>query len=196
MSSETDERLRMRASIFSAAGIAAWAFGAAVLWAQTPGASGTNTTTVLKPVSVRALSDSLATNASVATTSVSLERLTNSLGLVPAEAPAMLGLEGSLTFSTVQSATGAVGTAVSGGLTTENARPTEALSLFREPRPNEVYFGRFVLSGVLVEAVKTRKPWQLINPFASSDFGNAEDNVLKDPVNGSVSGLKVFSLRF
>jgi hypothetical protein len=51
-------------------------------------------------------------------------------------------------------------------------------------------------SGIAVQALKTRKPLQLINPAAPPQYGSPEDNVLRNPVSGEVSGWKLFSIRF
>lgn len=52
------------------------------------------------------------------------------------------------------------------------------------PRPNVVY------SGVIVQAVKSDNPFQLINPFAPARYGNGGDNVDHDIVTGRENGLK------
>jgi hypothetical protein len=76
------------------------------------------------------------------------------------------------------------------------ARPLETLPQFTEQKPNEIRAGRLTLEGITVEAVKTDNPLQLLNPFAPSQYGEAEDNVLRDPISGRISGLKLFSVRF
>jgi hypothetical protein len=71
--------------------------------------------------------------------------------------------------------------------------------LFELPRPakpNEILKGRITYSGSAVEIVKTKRPWQLLNPHAPPQYGSAEDNVARDPINGRVTGLKVFQIRF
>ena len=63
-------------------------------------------------------------------------------------------------------------------------------------KPNEMAHGKFVYSGITVEAVKKRNPLQLINPLASPEYGSPEDNLVRDRMNGRVTGLKIFAIRF
>ena len=63
-------------------------------------------------------------------------------------------------------------------------------------KPNEITVGSLTYSGIAVEAVKTDNPLQLINPFAPERYGDAEDNVVRDPITNRVSGLKIFSIQF
>ena len=64
-----------------------------------------------------------------------------------------------------------------------------------ELKPNELPAGRFVISGIAVEAVKQRNPLQLVNPLAPPQYGSPDDNIVKDPTRNRV-GLKVFAIRF
>lgn len=75
----------------------------------------------------------------------------------------------------------------------ELALPTLSL---RQAAPNEVIRGNLSYSGVVVEAVKTRRPLQLINPLAPPQYGTPEENVFRDPVDKRVLGLKLFAIRF
>ena len=65
-----------------------------------------------------------------------------------------------------------------------------------ELKPNELATGKRVYSGIAVEAVKKRRPLHLINPLAPADYGSPEDNTARDPINGRVTGLKIFAIRF
>lgn len=65
-----------------------------------------------------------------------------------------------------------------------------------ELRPNEVRVGHLTLDGVGIEVAKVDNPLQLLNPFAPAKYGSPEDNVFRSPVDGKVSGLKVFEIRF
>ena len=64
-----------------------------------------------------------------------------------------------------------------------------------ELKPNELPAGRFIISGIAVEAVKQRNPLQLVNPLAPPQYGSPDDNIVKDPTSHRV-GLKVFAIRF
>ncbi len=77
--------------------------------------------------------------------------------------------------------------------TTERFESTITLG---QLKPNEIMSGKFTFSGIAVEAVKKRNPLQLINPLAPLEYGSAEDNVVRDPINGRVEGLKIFAFRF
>ena len=51
-------------------------------------------------------------------------------------------------------------------------------------------------NGIIVEVVKTRNPLELINPAAPVEYGRAEDNTVRDPIDRKVTGLKLFSIEF
>ena len=63
-------------------------------------------------------------------------------------------------------------------------------------KPNEIVTGKLTLSGIFVEAVKTKHPLQLFNPLAPAEYGDPADNVVLNPINGKVTGLKFFAIRF
>ncbi len=65
-----------------------------------------------------------------------------------------------------------------------------------KPAPNETAHGHVKVDGILVQLAKTDNPLQLINPAAPERYGSAEDNVVRDPASGKVSGLKFLELRF
>jgi hypothetical protein len=73
---------------------------------------------------------------------------------------------------------------------------SETSKLFREPKPNQIVSGDLTYSGILVEVVKVDNPLQLINPFAPSSYGAAEENVAWDPISNKATGLKFFSIQF
>jgi hypothetical protein len=86
--------------------------------------------------------------------------------------------------------TGPSAQALFGGTRTDTTINLEPLRL------NEIVTGRFVFSGSLVEAVKSPNPLQLLNPLAPAQYGSYMDNVVKDPISGKVTGLKLFAIRF
>jgi hypothetical protein len=65
-----------------------------------------------------------------------------------------------------------------------------------EAKPNEIVNGHRTYSGIAVELLNIRNPLQLVNPAAPAKYGSAEDNVLRDPISGRVSGWKIFSIGF
>jgi hypothetical protein len=70
-------------------------------------------------------------------------------------------------------------------------------SLFSiEAKPDEIVSGQLTYSGIAVELLNIRNPLQLVNPAAPTKYGSAEDNVLRDPISGRVSGWKIFSIGF
>jgi hypothetical protein len=66
----------------------------------------------------------------------------------------------------------------------------------QESQPNVIARGNVSCSGIAVEAVKTGRPLQLINPFAPPKYAPPEDNVLRDGITKRVLGLKIFSFNF
>ena len=74
--------------------------------------------------------------------------------------------------------------------------PLDLALVHTERPPNEVKLGKIELSGIAVEAATKPNPLQLINPLAPPSYGSPEDNVLRDPISGHVSGLKLFSIKF
>lgn len=68
--------------------------------------------------------------------------------------------------------------------------------LLREPKPNEIIRGKATYDGIAIELYKTRRPLQLLNPLAPARYGSPDDNIVHDPINGRVTGLKFLSIRF
>src|SRR5271169_5336243 len=66
----------------------------------------------------------------------------------------------------------------------------------RPAKANEIAKGNLIFSGISVEVVKTHRPLELFNPMAPAQYGSPEDNVVRNPSNGHVSGLKFFAIRF
>ena len=84
-----------------------------------------------------------------------------------------------------------------GTLQTTGATTTKKKeSLSPAARPNEIIKDNVSYSGIGVQLVKPGNPLQLVNPAAPARYGSAEDNTLRDPISGQVSGLKIFSIRF
>jgi hypothetical protein len=74
--------------------------------------------------------------------------------------------------------------------------PAATLLTLQEPKANEITKGSLTYSGIVIEAVKTKRPLQLLNPVAPRNYGSAEDNIVRDPIHQKVTGLKLFSIRF
>ena len=64
------------------------------------------------------------------------------------------------------------------------------------PKPNEIDRGRFVYSGVAVQLIKVKQPWQWINPAASPQYGYGDYNLDRDAITGRPVGFKIFSIGF
>jgi hypothetical protein len=64
------------------------------------------------------------------------------------------------------------------------------------PKPNEIEKGRFVYSGVAVQLVKVKQPWQWINPDAPAKYGYGDYNLDRDIITGRTVGFKIFSIGF
>jgi hypothetical protein len=79
-------------------------------------------------------------------------------------------------------------------LTTHIYRESSLFSI--EAKPNEIVSGQLTYSGLAVELLNVGNPLQLVNPAAPAKYGSAEDNVLRDPISGRVSGWKIFSIGF
>jgi hypothetical protein len=77
-----------------------------------------------------------------------------------------------------------------------NGRPAHDLFIAQSEKPNEVRRNGVSYSGILVQLAKTDRPLELINPAAPPEYGSSEDNTVRDPIDGTVSGLKLFSIRF
>jgi len=72
----------------------------------------------------------------------------------------------------------------------------ETPPVLTEPKPNQITVGDISYEGIAVEITRVDNPFQLINPGAGPEYGNAEDNLVRDPITGRSSGLKLFSLQF
>jgi len=65
-----------------------------------------------------------------------------------------------------------------------------------EPKANEIKVGPLSYSGIAVEVVKVENRFQLLNPAAPMKYGLADANVVREPHEGKISGLKIFSIQF
>jgi hypothetical protein len=74
--------------------------------------------------------------------------------------------------------------------------PNQSLLGLQPEKPNEIKIGGLIYSGILVQLSQTDNAFQLINPAAPAAYGTPEDNLVRDPITGRVSGLKLFSISF
>jgi len=75
-------------------------------------------------------------------------------------------------------------------------RTSESLVLAKPVTINAVVDDDITYSGIAVAVVNAENKLQLLNPFAPEEYGAAEDSVVRDPITGNVSGLKIFSIGF
>ena len=68
--------------------------------------------------------------------------------------------------------------------------------VLKQAKPNEMSTQRFSFSGILVQIGLTDNLLQLVNPAAPTEYGLAEDNLVRDPIQGKPSGLKLFAIQF
>ena len=86
---------------------------------------------------------------------------------------------------------------VAAPLVTEAPKLIQSSTLLAlEPKPNEISLGKTKISGIAVEVVKTGQPLKLINPLSPPVNSSPEDNVVRDPFNGKVTGVKLFAIHF
>lgn len=52
------------------------------------------------------------------------------------------------------------------------------------------------VSGIAVAVVQADNKLQLLNPAAPPEYGSPEDAVVRDPISGKVSGLKILAIEF
>jgi hypothetical protein len=64
------------------------------------------------------------------------------------------------------------------------------------PALNRILGQRFIYTGIAVEMIRADNPLQMLNPFAPERYGDAEQNVVRDPITGHVDGLKIFCVSF
>jgi hypothetical protein len=75
-------------------------------------------------------------------------------------------------------------------------RQPDLTEMLTVEKPNELRLGKVTLSGSVVEVWKTRKPMQLINPWAPREYGESQDNAAFNVINNQVTGWKLFSIEF
>lgn len=68
--------------------------------------------------------------------------------------------------------------------------------VIKTEQPNEIKGRKVVYSGVVVQTVKSKEPWQLINPLAPAEYGSGHQNLDRDIITGEVTGFKFFSISF
>ena len=67
-------------------------------------------------------------------------------------------------------------------------------TLAKPGKPNEIKGRTKTYSGIAVQVVKTKSPWQLINPFAPAEYGSGWDNAARGIGTDRVVGLKVLAI--
>lgn len=79
-------------------------------------------------------------------------------------------------------------------------KPADSDAVFRAisplATPTTGQVSKVTLEGALVRATQAGQPWQVINPFAPKEFGDAYDNVSIDPITHRASGVVLLSIRF
>lgn len=68
--------------------------------------------------------------------------------------------------------------------------PAQTGKIRKNQRPPVQY------GGAAVKAARSKKPWQILNPFAPANLGNGAENVVRDPVTGQVTGVSLISVEF
>jgi hypothetical protein len=76
------------------------------------------------------------------------------------------------------------------------AAARQSPATLKEVKPNEIVSGKVTYSGITIEAIKTGRPFQLLNPVAPAQYGSPEDNLVRNPINNRIVGLKFFAVRF
>src|SRR3954471_972472 len=80
--------------------------------------------------------------------------------------------------------------------TTELSRTFETPISPLESKADEMFIGNVRVSGIAIEAAKTGNPVSLINPVGPPTNSSSEDNIVRDPFNGKVNGLSIFTIHF
>jgi hypothetical protein len=73
----------------------------------------------------------------------------------------------------------------------EPARAEPKAETYHQARTDGV-----TVSGIAVAAVQADNKLQLLNPVAPPEYGTSEDSVVRDPITGKVSGLKILAIEF
>ena len=77
-----------------------------------------------------------------------------------------------------------------------NRRAKDAAVELQQQKANELTIGNFTYSGILISALKADNLLQIFNPFTTLDYGSAEDNLVRYPLDGSPFGWKLFVIKF
>lgn len=93
-------------------------------------------------------------------------------------------------------ANGSPRSALTESLVNRLARELGTESVEPPQRPNEVTVGGRRYSGILVQLIRSPQPLQLLNPWAPPEAGPGEQNLVRDPVTGAASGLKLLAINF
>ena len=74
---------------------------------------------------------------------------------------------------------------------------SESIIVTKPAQPNVIAGRKVVYSGIIVQAIKTKEPMQLINPFAPAEYGSGSQNMERDVISGKPTGnFKLFSVSF
>ena len=53
--------------------------------------------------------------------------------------------------------------------------------------------GQVEMGGAIPKVARSRKPWQMLNPFAPKEYGNGTDVLARNPVTGEAEGVTFLS---
>lgn len=79
---------------------------------------------------------------------------------------------------------------------------TNAIPVFATPQApnpdqvNEIRRRRSVFSGSIVQVIKTKRVFELVNPFAKASAGSGAGNTAFDPITGKPVGLKLIAVSY
>ena len=79
------------------------------------------------------------------------------------------------------------------------AKPALGREKLASPEPGKALLRReprVTYSGAVVKTVRSKKPLQMINPFAPARYGDGSENLAVDPVTGKARGVTLFSISF
>lgn len=74
--------------------------------------------------------------------------------------------------------------------------PSQRVIESRPLKPSRMTGDRYSVSGITVQAIKSRRVLQLLNPIAPPKYFAAAENVVREPRSGRVEGLRFLSLEF
>lgn len=111
-------------------------------------------------------------------------------------ASAIIGIAGMAAVAGAMAQSSPASTQLDQPVTPQTIQRAAQSVVFQTEMVQKVFGLNVTLGGPMTRAVREGKPWQLVNPWAPTEYGDGFNNVTIDPETGRANGINLFEIRF